>query len=103
MILSSPPYAALPGGGWWLAIVAAALYLLAALPVSALRRVSAVIARVTGRSAPSLTRTWQMLREMGWSCQRPERRARQQDANAVRTFRTRTWSRLKKTPENNVG
>lgn len=63
-----------------------------------LRRVSQVIARLTGRTKPSTSRTWQLLRELGWSCQRPARRARQQDAEAVATFRTKTWKALKKTP-----
>jgi len=64
-----------------------------------LRRVATVIARVTGRRRPSISRTWGLLRAMGWSCQRPARRARQQDADAVAEFRTRTWSVVKKTPE----
>ena len=64
-----------------------------------LRRVSEVIARVTGRPRPSISRTWGLLRTMGWSCQRPARRARQQDADAVAEFRERTWTVVKKTPE----
>lgn len=63
-----------------------------------LRRVAEVFARVTGRR-PSISRTWGLLREMGWSCQRPARRARQQDAEAVAEFRERTWSTVKKTRE----
>jgi transposase len=65
-----------------------------------LRRIGTVIARVTGRRPPSTTRTWNILREMEWSCQRPARRARQQDANAVTEFREQTWVALKKTPIN---
>jgi hypothetical protein len=42
-----------------------------------LRRVSEVIARITGRDRPSISRTWGLLRVLGWSCQRPARRARQ--------------------------
>jgi transposase len=64
-----------------------------------LRRVAAVIARITGRKAPSTTRTWNLLREMGWSCQRPARRARQQNAEAVAEFREQTWTAVKKTPK----
>jgi len=63
-----------------------------------LRRVAEVFARVTGRR-PSISRTWGLLREMGWSCQRPARRARQQDAEAVAEFRERTWATVKKTRE----
>lgn len=64
-----------------------------------LRRVAEIIARVTGRPRPSISRTWGLLRTMGWSCQRPARRARQQDADAVAEFRERTWTAVKKTPE----
>jgi len=63
-----------------------------------LQRVAAVIAKVTGRKAPSTTRTWTLMQEMKWSCQRPARRARQQDADAVKEFRERTWTAVKKTP-----
>lgn len=64
-----------------------------------LRRVAEIIARVTGRPRPSISRTWGLLRTMGWSCQRPARRARQQDADAVTDFCDRTWTAVKKTPE----
>ncbi len=64
-----------------------------------LRRVAEVIARVTGRPRPSISRTWGLLHTMGWSCQRPARRARQQDADAVTDFREQTWTAVKKTPE----
>ncbi len=67
-----------------------------------LRRVSEVIARITGRDRPSISRTWGLLRVMGWSCQRPARRARQQDTEAVAAFREQTWAAVKKTPENKV-
>ena len=63
-----------------------------------LRRVAEIIARVTGRPRPSISRTWGVLRTMGWSCQRPARRARQQDAEAVADFRERTWTTVKKKP-----
>ncbi len=63
-----------------------------------LRRIATVIGKVTGRPAPSTTRTWVLLREMGWSCQRPAKRARQQNADAVAEFRTRIWTMVKKKP-----
>ena len=68
-----------------------------------LRRIADVIARVTGRRRPSISRTWGLLRQMGWSCQRPARRARQQDADAVAEFRGRTWTAVKKTPGISAG
>lgn len=66
-----------------------------------IRRVAAVITAVTGKKSPSTTHTWRILRNMGWSCQRPARRARQQDANAVAEFRDCTWAAVKKTPQSN--
>jgi transposase len=64
-----------------------------------LRRVAEVIVRVTGRKKLSVSRTWGLLREMGWSCQRPTKRARQQDVEAVAKFRGATWTAIKKTPK----
>jgi transposase len=64
-----------------------------------LRRSAEIFARVTGRPRPSISRTWGLLSAMGWSCQRPARRARQQDTEAVAEFRERTWTAIKKTPE----
>lgn len=63
-----------------------------------LGRIAEVFARVTGQKRPSISRTWQLLRTMGWSNQRPARRARQQDAEAVTAFREKTWVAVKKTP-----
>lgn len=63
-----------------------------------LRRVAEVIARVTGRARPSISGTWGLLQKMGWSCQRPARRARQQDPEAVAEFRAKTWTAVKKKP-----
>lgn len=63
-----------------------------------LKRIADVFARVTGGKRPSISRTWQLLRAMGWSTQRPARRARQQNAEAVTEFREKTWPGLKKTP-----
>ncbi len=39
---------------------------------------------------------WRLLRAMGWSCQKPERRARERDDEAVVRWRTQEWPRLKK-------
>ncbi len=60
-----------------------------------LKRVAEVIERHFGvRYHPS--RVWKMLRRLGWSCQKPERRARQQDAEAVEKWRRYRWSHIKK-------
>jgi transposase len=40
---------------------------------------------------------------LGFSSQKPERRAREQDPAAVRNFRNRTWKRLKKRPNAKAG
>lgn len=39
---------------------------------------------------------WHVLRGMGWSCQKPERRARERDENAIARWRSKDWPRLKK-------
>lgn len=39
---------------------------------------------------------WHLLRRMGWSCQKPERRARERDEDAIATWRQRDWPRIKK-------
>jgi transposase len=37
---------------------------------------------------------WKLLRTMGWSCQKPERVAREQDQRAVADWRNKEWSRI---------
>lgn len=37
-----------------------------------------------------------LLREIGWSRQQPQRKPRQQDAEAVETFRRETWPEVKR-------
>ena len=39
---------------------------------------------------------WHILRAMGWSCQKPERRARERDEQAIATWRQQDWPRIKK-------
>ena len=39
---------------------------------------------------------WKVLRRMGWSAQKPERRAREQDEEAVREWREKEWPRIKR-------
>jgi transposase len=43
---------------------------------------------------------WHILRAMGWSCQKPERRARERDEQAIVTWRQQDWPRIKKRPKN---
>lgn len=42
---------------------------------------------------------WKVLRGMGWSCQKPERRARERDEAAIQRWRREDWPRIKKRPE----
>lgn len=63
-----------------------------------LARVSDVIERVTGvRYGP--TQTWTILRErLGWTRQRPSRRALERNEDAITTWVGREWPRIKKAP-----
>jgi len=38
---------------------------------------------------------WYLLRAMGWSCQKPERRARERDEEGVARCRHKNWPRIK--------
>ena len=39
---------------------------------------------------------WRLLRWLGWSCQKPERRARERNEEAIRTWRQERWRDIKK-------
>jgi transposase len=60
-----------------------------------LARVAKVIEREFGvRYHPG--HVWYILRDMGWSCQKPERRARERDEAAIEQWRTEEWPAVKK-------
>ena len=60
-----------------------------------LSRVAEVIAATFGvQYHPSSV--WHILGAMGWSCQKPERRARERDEQAIATWRQQEWPRIKK-------
>jgi transposase len=42
---------------------------------------------------------WYVLRSMRWSCQKPERRARERDEQAIDAWRQQEWPRIKKRPK----
>jgi transposase len=42
---------------------------------------------------------WKILRQMGWSCQRPAGRASERDEPAIRRWKKQRWPELKKKPE----
>jgi transposase len=60
-----------------------------------LKRVAEVIRKHFGvRYDPS--GVWHVLRAMDWSCQKPERRARERDEKAIERWRKKDWPRIKK-------
>jgi transposase len=62
-----------------------------------LPRMSAVIERQTGvRYHPG--HVWRVVRQLGWSLQRPAQRARERDEEAIAAWKKRRWPRVKKTP-----
>jgi transposase len=46
---------------------------------------------------------WRILREMGWSPQKPERRARERDEDAITEWRDEGWPQVKKKPATTTG
>lgn len=46
---------------------------------------------------------WRVLGVMGWSVQRPEKRALQRDEEAITRWKRRTWPALKKRPAGKAG
>ena len=62
-----------------------------------LKRVSAVIKRLHGVQFGQ-TQVWRILGTLGFSAQKPEKRAIERDEDAVRQWRRRTWPGLKKKP-----
>jgi transposase len=62
-----------------------------------LPRLATVLERQTGvRVHPG--HLWRVLGAMGWSVQRPEKRAVQRDEAAIARWRRHTWPALKKSP-----
>ncbi len=64
-----------------------------------LERVGQVIERRFGVTFDP-SGVWHLLRRMGWSCQKPERRARERDDGAVAVWRHIDWPRIKKRAAN---
>ena len=63
-----------------------------------LPRIAQVIEQTTGvHYHPG--HVWKLLRQMGWSLQRPATQAKERDEAAIRRWRKTTWSRLKKTSQ----
>ena len=64
-----------------------------------LERVSDVIERHLGVSYHP-GHVWRILLSLGWSCQKPESRARERDEKAIATWRRVDWPRIKKSHGN---
>jgi transposase len=62
-----------------------------------LKRVCALIERLYGVKV-SLTQVWRILGSLGFSAQKPERRAIERDEDAVQVWKRKTWPALKKKP-----
>lgn len=62
-----------------------------------LPRVGQLIERRCGRRYCD-SQVWRILRAMGFSPQRPGRRALERDAQAIQAWKRKRWPRLKKTP-----
>jgi transposase len=60
-----------------------------------LRRVAEVI-RKRFAVRYNTCHVWFVLRKLGWTCQKPERRARERDEEAIQRWRQRDWRRIKK-------
>jgi transposase len=41
---------------------------------------------------------WRLLASLGWTCQKPEQRARERDEAAIERWRAQDWPRIKKSP-----
>lgn len=60
-----------------------------------LKRVAELIEKEFGaRYDPS--GVWRLLKRLNWSCQKPERRARERDEAAIAHWRKHDWPRIKK-------
>ena len=60
-----------------------------------LKRVAQVIEKRFGVTYDP-SGVWHVLHRMGWSCQKPERRARERDEEAIVQWRKKDWPRIKK-------
>jgi len=45
---------------------------------------------------------WRLLRQLGWSCQRPTGRALERDERAIARWKRKRWPEIKKSPKTRV-
>jgi transposase len=60
-----------------------------------LRRIGDVIAKEFGIRY-SLANCWKLMTALGWSCQKPAKRARERNEAAIRTWKRSAWPHIKK-------
>lgn len=60
-----------------------------------LERVAEVIKKEYGVTY-HISHVWRLLRQLGWSAQKPERRARERDETKVEQWKQEDWPRIKK-------
>jgi transposase len=49
------------------------------------------------------SQAWRILRQLGWSCQRPTGRALERDDEKIREWKQKRWPEIKKKPERKAG
>ncbi|MCC5789525.1 MAG: IS630 family transposase [Opitutales bacterium] len=59
-----------------------------------LRRIGSLIREKTGKKT-SPSEVWRLLRRIGWSVQKPERKARERDEEKIKKWKTEQWPRLR--------
>jgi transposase len=60
-----------------------------------LKRIRQVIRREFGVRY-TITNVWKLMQSLGWSCQKPDKRARERNEAAVRDWQQQVWPRIKK-------
>ncbi len=60
-----------------------------------LGRIADLIKKMTGVSYNS-NYVWELLQNRGWSCQKPERRAKERDEEAIAAWKEDRWAQIKR-------
>jgi transposase len=60
-----------------------------------LKRIGEVVRREFGVRY-SISNVWKLMNALGWSCQKPEKRARERNEKAIRYWQQHVWPRIKK-------
>lgn len=63
-----------------------------------LKRIAQVIGRKF-RVQYHASHVWKVLRQLGWSCQRPERKARERNEEGIKRWVRYRWPHIKKRPD----